>query len=259
MTMDGAYVGELCHIEAASPDGPRYNPKQTDEERRSPANLIFMCHEHHVITHDAEQFTVKKLRELKAKHEALPAVVFNHDLLSQRVGEVLAKEEELLAIVKKQFSDSLPPQNWPICGPVIQDAWTPDQGRFYTFTFLDGGSYKFMMKDGILYVDQKLPSGLEIYYEIDSKGGVREARLPFPVAEYHLEIPPHLILREESTASKVGDSAHRTLLKWSRGEVVQHFLGGTLIGLDLHTRVVVSHEDRTIKVLDFPSSEAGGL
>ena len=26
-------LGEICHIEAASSDGPRFNPKQTNEER----------------------------------------------------------------------------------------------------------------------------------------------------------------------------------------------------------------------------------
>lgn len=27
-------IGEICHIEAAEEGGKRYNPKQTDEERR---------------------------------------------------------------------------------------------------------------------------------------------------------------------------------------------------------------------------------
>ena len=42
-------LGEICHIEAASSDGPRFNPKQTNEERRSFDNLILLCESCHKI------------------------------------------------------------------------------------------------------------------------------------------------------------------------------------------------------------------
>jgi hypothetical protein len=42
----------------------------TNEERRSAANLTFMCYEHHVVTNDVEQYPVERLRDLKARHEA---------------------------------------------------------------------------------------------------------------------------------------------------------------------------------------------
>lgn len=37
--LTGDYIAELCHIEAAEPGGPRFNPQQSDEERRSYNNL----------------------------------------------------------------------------------------------------------------------------------------------------------------------------------------------------------------------------
>jgi len=46
---DAAVVGQICHIYAASDDGPRGKPGLTTEERNSAANLILMCGHHHPI------------------------------------------------------------------------------------------------------------------------------------------------------------------------------------------------------------------
>lgn len=66
---DGEIVGEICHIEAASPGGERYNPNQTEEERASFENLILFCANHHKITNNVKKYTVKKLAEIKRNHE----------------------------------------------------------------------------------------------------------------------------------------------------------------------------------------------
>lgn len=64
-------VGEICHIKADKPDGPRYDPAQTDEERQSFDNLILMCANHHkVVDDDEESYSVERLRKLKAEHES---------------------------------------------------------------------------------------------------------------------------------------------------------------------------------------------
>ena len=63
-------IGEVCHIEAAEEGGERYNPNQTDEERRHYDNLILLCHEHHVETNDTQEYTVNKLKNMKKVHEA---------------------------------------------------------------------------------------------------------------------------------------------------------------------------------------------
>lgn len=62
-------VGELCHIEAYSPDGPRYNEQQSDIERNGYDNLVLMCHKHHNETHDLK-YTVENLRNMKLSHES---------------------------------------------------------------------------------------------------------------------------------------------------------------------------------------------
>lgn len=62
-------VAELIHIEAAEAGGERYNPSQSDDERRGYENLLFMCHRHHVETDNIENFPVARLKTIKADHE----------------------------------------------------------------------------------------------------------------------------------------------------------------------------------------------
>jgi hypothetical protein len=62
-------IGQICHIEAASPGGQRYNPSQTDDERRSYENLILLCANHHKVTDDENEYTVEKLKAMKRAHE----------------------------------------------------------------------------------------------------------------------------------------------------------------------------------------------
>ncbi len=57
---DGLYIAQLCHIKAANVGGHRYDENQTDEQRRAPENLLFMCHRHHKET-DSLSVRFKKL------------------------------------------------------------------------------------------------------------------------------------------------------------------------------------------------------
>ena len=63
------FIGQLCHIEAFSPNGPRYNVNQTEDERNGYDNLLFMCYKHHNETHDAYKYPVSRLKEIKYEHE----------------------------------------------------------------------------------------------------------------------------------------------------------------------------------------------
>lgn len=68
---DNAFDSQICHIEAASPNGPRYNPNQTDEERRSFDNLILLCYKcHNMVDNNPDKYTVELLKQWKREHEA---------------------------------------------------------------------------------------------------------------------------------------------------------------------------------------------
>lgn len=64
------FIGQLCHIHAARPRGQRYDPEQTDDERRAYENLILLCYPHHVETNDVDLYPTGKLLQMKHAHES---------------------------------------------------------------------------------------------------------------------------------------------------------------------------------------------
>jgi len=66
----GVVTGIVCHIKARSKGGPRYDAKQTPEERHGYANLIMMCARHSkLIDSDPKTHTVEVLRQMKEAQE----------------------------------------------------------------------------------------------------------------------------------------------------------------------------------------------
>jgi hypothetical protein len=64
-------IGEVCHIKAARPEGPRFDPHQTPQERHGYGNLILLCPTHHtVIDDDVDAYTVERLLRMKSDHES---------------------------------------------------------------------------------------------------------------------------------------------------------------------------------------------
>lgn len=65
-------ISKICHIEAASKNGPRWNSTMTDDERRDSSNLILLCDEHHTIIDNKineAKFPVALLKQWKSAHE----------------------------------------------------------------------------------------------------------------------------------------------------------------------------------------------
>jgi len=244
------YIAELCHIEAAEPEGPRYNPQQSDEDRRAYENLLFLCHKHHKETDDEARCPVSCLREIKNSHECLPEVVFNHELLLEKIEDVYSEQIKLAEFLRDQTGliGDLP--NYPINTPWMCDSWTPNQGRFYKWHSSDGTGFNFMMREGWLHIEQTLKDGTVAYYEVNEEGSVRQSHMPYPINEYQVEIPQAIVLRKEQVPSTLGDRAIRTILKWSAGEVVEHYLGDQLVGVDCRARCVTNQKERKIIVLE---------
>ncbi|HEY2711389.1 MAG TPA: hypothetical protein VGI60_02660 [Chthoniobacterales bacterium] len=183
---------------------------------------------------------------MKRQHEQLPEVFLKSELLLQGVEKVLARQEELSQKLGKIVGD-LP--NFPIIGPVLENAWTPEQGRFFTYEAPNGATASIMMKNGWLHIENKLANGAVAYYEVNEEGNVRDGHLAYPLAEYTIDIPADIILRQENIPATVGDRAFKTVLKWSKGNVVEHFDGGVRVGLDCHARCRIDNLGRRITVI----------
>lgn len=65
-------LGEMAHIVAESPDGPRGDDPLPLDQRNLHTNLVLLCNNHHQIIDDpgnAAYYTVERLRGIKEKHE----------------------------------------------------------------------------------------------------------------------------------------------------------------------------------------------
>lgn len=69
MNEAGVFIAQLCHIEAAEKGGQRFNRLMSNEQRRAFENLLMLCHAHHKITDDVDEYPVERLKQIKADHE----------------------------------------------------------------------------------------------------------------------------------------------------------------------------------------------
>src|SRR5579863_4670145 len=68
---DDAVLGQICHIYAASDNGPRGNAALTDAERNGADNLILLCGFHHPMVDSQHQdYPAELLKQWKKSHEA---------------------------------------------------------------------------------------------------------------------------------------------------------------------------------------------
>jgi hypothetical protein len=68
-------VGMACHIHAAAPGGPRYDPNQTSEERRGITNGIWLCFScGKLVDADEQRFPARLLRAWRTLAEAEASV-----------------------------------------------------------------------------------------------------------------------------------------------------------------------------------------
>ncbi len=93
-------ISKICHIEAASRDGARYNSAMTEDERRHYNNLILLCDEHHVIIDNKENellYPPSLLHEWKRNHESKQKdkLAKNRSLLSLAINAIAAEDFEL--------------------------------------------------------------------------------------------------------------------------------------------------------------------
>lgn len=62
---------QVAHICAASPDGPRYEPSMTDQERNGYTNVLLLCQGHHIEVDilNPDKYSVELLKRWKVDRE----------------------------------------------------------------------------------------------------------------------------------------------------------------------------------------------
>ncbi len=242
-------IGNICHIEAAEENGPRFNENQTDEERRHYNNLICFCYEHHKITDDISKFTVGKLKQIKKDHETGNTSA----IIDERIELALEKVEKInsrLEAAIGNLSTVGRKKGYEIFTSDKNEIWLPEQGKFYKTEFDDGNFFEYMMKDNLLYLNHGFPDGAVAYYEIEESGGVKETKWPYPLSEYTVEIPPEMILRTEVKTNLIGFTSKTYILKYGRKATLIFDFTGKLFEANIQARANVIHEDRKISIVD---------
>ena len=85
-------TGVAAHIHAAAPNGRRYDPIMTSDERRNIRNGIWLCATHSVeIDRDETRYTADVLRQMKVQHEKSIAN-------EQNAGHGFFRDSDLVAI-----------------------------------------------------------------------------------------------------------------------------------------------------------------
>lgn len=80
-------VGVAAHITAASPNGPRFNPNLTEEERRHISNGIWLCSNcATLIDKDPDKYPIELLNEWRKQMESN----ISHQLLTDKTNAILA-------------------------------------------------------------------------------------------------------------------------------------------------------------------------
>jgi hypothetical protein len=92
-------IGVAAHITAASPDGPRYEPSLTADERRSADNGIWLCQNHgKLVDNDHVRYSVMLLREWKRIAESMAQLELQNprQAFDDEQNAVFAKAEQLM-------------------------------------------------------------------------------------------------------------------------------------------------------------------
>lgn len=95
-------VGVAAHITAAAPDGPRYDPTLTTEERRSFVNGVWLCQNHaKEVDDDSNRFTADVLRAWKHHAEEEARALLGKPISAQSL-DVLTQ-----VVVHRAYDDGL--------------------------------------------------------------------------------------------------------------------------------------------------------
>ncbi len=170
-----ALDSNICHIEAASEGGERYNPDMTDKERADYPNLILLCPQHHADTNDVDIYTVESLKTMKKNHESFilnSRIKTNPSMLKNAIN----------AISNIELSD-------------IEDSDTLNV--FDPQTKIDYNSIKrnvSLIQEYKVY-HKKINS---LYDELEKEGSIKKERLLSTIKHIYTEVKGKYVLNSEN-------------------------------------------------------------
>lgn len=176
---DGISItAKICHIEAASKGGARYNASMTDDERRHYNNLIMLCDEDHTIIDNIEnesKYPVSLLKQWKKDHESrmlLDRLKTNPSLLKDAITAIANIDWE--EVKEKESLKSF-------------DPW-------------EKISYNSIKRNSSIIEEYKTFHGKinSLYDEIEENGSFKKARLLNNIRSIYINVRSKYILDERN-------------------------------------------------------------
>jgi hypothetical protein len=160
-------VSKICHIEAASKEGPRWNSGMTDDDRRHYKNLILLCDEHHVII-DNKENEVRYKRELlwewKMLHVEKMSALLNKETALQKAIFAISNLDNLGDPVSGDHTTPFDPEQKILHNNIIRNRYIIDEYKVY-YTKVNA-----------------------IYQELEKKGSFRKEKLLRNVNNAYLRV-----------------------------------------------------------------------
>jgi hypothetical protein len=198
-------TGEACHIRAAAPGGPRFDPNQVPEERTSIDNAIWLCTECSTrIDKDESLFSVDILAEWKRSHETW----------IKNGGIVPSLPQLSLRTITGRTVPEVPSQI------TARDC---ENAREHALNITNVAGVQLTMIDAHVQVPEPIvesfphaPVGINVMWQpirppmvatIKGSGSVTRLRSPLPTSVYQLQIdrlpPSHLVEIRLVTSTKI--------------------------------------------------------
>jgi hypothetical protein len=181
-------VSKICHIEAASKNGPRFNSEMNDDDRRHFDNLILLCDECHNIIDNPEnedKYPVSLLQSWKKMHENKSQqriLVKNSGLINQAIDGIADLEFEEM----NQDLDSLTPFN--ITDKISHNAIKRNKSLIEEY-----GKY--------------YPKINSLYRELEKQGSFKKEKLLRNIKQLYIRIKGQYVLDSSNELQSIQDNA----------------------------------------------------
>lgn len=157
-----AILGEMAHIIAERPNGPRGNSPLPLSERNKYDNLVLLCNIHHQLIDDKPQtYTVERLHQMKQEHEEWVEKTLRRGRDDGLVAEPPNYTTEIV------YSTLLPVERMPqyVYGAPCEFRYEKEVKE--KLRFLTAGEIApFILREGILFAFQNLGERKNLFHEV---------------------------------------------------------------------------------------------
>jgi hypothetical protein len=176
-------ISKICHIEAASENGPRWNKDMDDDQRRHFDNLILMCDEcHNIIDNkdNEDEYPVELLKDWKKNHE------------EARTYSYLTDRPSLLNIVITRLSEL-----------ELEDGFISSEDSLKAFRINDKIKFNNLKRNKALIDEYKVfyTKINSLYQTLEEAGSIKKDNLLRNVKKIYLKVKGKYVLDSEDPIS----------------------------------------------------------